>query len=221
MKNKAMFLVGCLVLGNAISAQEQPRQVKGDGHLLGETAEQFFAEGHVGDVLRACQAGDWKSVARLFNVDHSSKINAKDICVALVAAKQQAVSGARLEYKGLGDKDARRTDTFTFDDRHLVKIDMVYEAAIADIEGFHPKSFDELFAGLQEAYGAPTKTYTEPLQNAYGVRYEAHRALWMGEDNVISIIERPGGNGWTEIIAATLAEYHRAAKAPKTENPLH
>jgi hypothetical protein len=98
---------------------------------------------------------------------------------------------------------------------------MVYEAAIADIEGFHPKSFDELFVGLQEAYGAPTKTYTEPLQNAYGVRYEAHRALWMGEDNVISIIERPGGNGWTEIIAVTLAEYNRAAKAPKTENPLH
>jgi hypothetical protein len=43
----------------------------------------------------------------------------------------------------------------------------------------------------------------------------------MGEDNVISIIERPGGNGWTEIIAVTLAEYNRAAKAPKTENPLH
>jgi hypothetical protein len=221
MRNAITFIFACLTLGNLVPAQDQPRQVKGDGHLLGEPSEQFFSEGPLGELLRACQARDWKSVARLFTVDRSLKINAKDICVAQLAARQQAGSGARLEYKGRGDRDALRTDTFTLDDRHLVKIDMIYEAPVADIEGLHPKSFDELFAGLQEAYGAPTKTYTEPVQNAYGVRNEAHRALWIGKENVISIIEKPGENGWTKIIAMTLAEYNRATKAPKTENPLH
>jgi hypothetical protein len=222
MKNTIMLLAGWLALGNAIRAQEQPRQIRADGHLLGETAEQFFSEGRIGDVLRSCQARDWKSVARLFSVaGHSSKINAKDICAALIGSRQQAVSGVRLEYNGQGDKNTLRTDTFTFDDRHLVKIDMVYEAPIADVQGFHPKSFDELLAGLEEAYGAPTKTYAEPIQNAYSVRYQAHRAIWMGEQDVISIIELPGENGWTKISAVTLAEYNRAAKAPKTQNPLH
>jgi hypothetical protein len=222
MKNTIKFVVGCLVLCPSGSAQEQPRQLRGDGHLLGETAEQFFSEGHVGHVLRACQAGDWKSVSHLSNsADHSSKNNAKDICAIQAAAEQQATSGARLEYKGSGDMDTIRADTFSFDGGHLIKIDMLYSAPSANIQGYHPKSFGELFAGLQEAYGEATKTYTEPVLNAYGVRYEAHRAIWMGKEDVISIIEQPGADGWTEIIAVTLAEYNRAAQSPKTTNPLH
>jgi hypothetical protein len=187
--------------------------------LLGKTAEQFFSEGHVGDVLRACQAGDWKSVTNLSKkVDHSSKSSAKSLCEIQTTAKQQATSGARLEYKGNGDKDTIRKDTFTFDSGHLVKIDMVYSAPIANIEGYHPKTFGELFAGLQEAYGTPTKTYTEPVLNTYGAHYDAHRAMWTGEQDVIIIIEQPSINGWTEIVAMTLAEYHRFA--PKAANPL-
>jgi SRSO17 transposase len=54
----------------------------------------------------------------------------------------------------------------------------------------------------------------------YGVKYDAHHAVWMGKQDVISIIERPGVDGRTEIIAETLAEYNRAAQAPKTANPL-
>jgi hypothetical protein len=160
-----------------VSAQEQPRQLKGDGHLLGETAEQFFSESQAGDVLRACQAGNWKSVTHLSkDADYSSKINAKEICATQMTAKQQAISGARLEFKGRSDKDTMRTDTFTFDRGHLVRIDMVYKAPIADIQGYHLKTFGELFAGLQEAYGPPTKTYTEPELNVYGVRSK-HTAL--------------------------------------------
>jgi hypothetical protein len=198
-------------------AQEQPRQLKGGGHLLGESAEQFYSEGYIGDVLRACEAEDWKSVSHLTkNVDHSSKKKAKDICATLAAAKQQATSGARLEYKGSGDMDTMRADTFTLDGGHLVEIDMVYSAPIANFQGYHPKSYGELLAGLQEAYGAPTKTYTERVLNTYGVQYEAHHAVWMGKKDVINVIEQPGVNGWTEVVAATLAEYNRA----KTSNPL-
>src|SRR5262249_42465850 len=111
-------------------------------------------------------------------------------------------------------------DTFTFDGGHLVKIDMVYFVPIANIEGYHPKSFGGLFAGLQDAYGPPTKSYSEPMQSAYGAKYEARRAVWMGKQDVISIVEQPGENGRTEITAETLAEYSRAAEAPKVANPL-
>ena len=135
-------------------------------------------------------------------------------------AKQNATSGARVEYKGSGDVEAMRADTFTLDGGHLVKIDMVYTAPIAQFEGYHPKSFGELLAGLQEAYGAPTKTFTEPTVNTYGVKYDAHRAEWIGKKDVISIIEQPGVNGQTEIVAETFAEYNRSALVPRTANPL-
>jgi len=214
MRNTIMFIVGCSMLCASLPAQEHPRQLKGGGHVLAEAAGQFFSEGHDGEVLRACQAGDWK------NVDASSKKKAKNICAIQAAANRQATSGARVEYKGSGDRETMREDTFVFDGGYLVRIGMVYRAALADIQGYHPKSFDELFTGLKVAYGPPTKFYTEPVLNAYGVKYDAHHAIWMGEQDVILIIEQPGASGSTEIVAETLAEYNRAAQAPKTENPL-
>jgi hypothetical protein len=221
MESTIMSIVGCLMLCASVSPQEQPRELRGGGHLLGETAVRFFSEAFVGDVLRACQARDWKSVSQLSkNVGHASKTNAKDYCVREKLAQQQATSGTRLEYNGHGDEETMRADTFTFDGGHLVKIDMVYVAPSASLEGYRPKSFGELFAGLREAYGPPSKSYSEPVLNAYGVKYEAHRAVWMGSQDVISIIEQPGEGGRTEIIAETLAEYNRAAQAPKTANPL-
>jgi len=202
-------------------AQDQPRELKGGGHLLGETAEQFFSEGFVGDMLRACEGRKWKSVTQLYrSVDHASKANAKDICAKEKLAKQLAMSGARLEYKGQGDEETMRTDTFTFDASHLVKIDLVYVTPIANIEGYRPRSYGELFTGLQEAYGPPTASYSEPVLSAYGVRYDAQRARWTGKHDVISIIEHPGEDSRTEIIAESLAEYNRAAQAAKTANPL-
>lgn len=225
MEKTIISVVGCLMLCASVSPQEQPRELRGGGHLLGETAEQFFSEeGFVGDMLRACQGGDWKSVSRQLsrNVGHVSKTNAKDYCAKEKLAKQQATSGTRLEYNGRGDEETMRADTFTLDGGHLVKIDMVYiaPAPITNIEGYHLKSFDELFAGLQEAYGPPSKSYSEPILNVYAVKYDAHHAVWMGKQDVISIIEQPGENGRTEIIAETLAEYNRAAQTPKTANPL-
>jgi hypothetical protein len=97
---------------------------------------------------------------------------------------------------------------------------MVFKVATTDVEGYHPKYFAELFEGLREAYGEPSKSYTEPVSDAYGVKYDAHRAEWMGKQDVITIIEQPGRNGRTEIVVETLAERNRATKAPKTANPL-
>jgi hypothetical protein len=221
MENTIMSVVGCLILCASVFPQEQPRELKGDGHLLGEIAGQFFSEGFVGDMLRACQGKDWKSVSQLSkNLGNVSKTNAKDSCAKEMLAKQQATSGTRLEYDDRGDEETMRADTFTFDGGHLVKIDMIYAAPRANVEGYRPKSFGELFAGLREAYGPPSKSYSEPVLNAYGVKYDAHRAVWMGNQDVISITEQPGEHGRTEIIAETLAEYNLAAQAPKTSNPL-
>jgi hypothetical protein len=122
--------------------------LKAGGHLLGETAEDFFSEGAVGQLLRACEAGDWKAVKQLAKaVDPASKPNAKDICAKGALVKQQATSGARQEY-GDGDDKSMRTDTFTLDGGYLVKIDMVFNASTTNIEGFHPKYFGEHLRGI-------------------------------------------------------------------------
>jgi hypothetical protein len=220
MQNAIASVLGCLLLFSSGLQQERPRELKGGGHLLGETAAQFFSEGAVGQLLRACESGDWKTVKQLVKaVDATAKPNAKDICVKAALVKQQAASGARQEYAD-GDDKAMRTDTFTLDGGYLVKIDMVFNAPTVNVEGYHPKSFGELFEGLREAYGQPSKSYTEPVFDVYGVKYDAHRAEWMGKEDVITIIEQPGSNARTEIVAETLTERDRAAKAPKTANPL-
>jgi len=219
MQNAITSVFGFLMLFSSGPQQEPPRELKG-GHLLGETAEHFFSEGAVGQLLRVCKAGDWKAVKQLAKaVNPASKPNAKDICAKAAFVKQQAISGARQEYSD-GDDKTMRTDTFTLDGGFLVKIVMAFKVSTTDVEGYHPTYFAELFEGLREAYGEPSKSYTEPVFDVYGVKYDAHRAEWMGNQDVITIIEQPGRNGRTEIVVETLAERSRATKAPKTVNPL-
>ena len=220
MQNAITSVLGFLMLFSSALQQERPRELKGAGHLLGETAERFFSEDAVGQLLLACQAGDWKAVKQLAKaVNPAAKLNPKEICSNAALVRQQAARGARQEYGG-GDDKAMRTDTFTLDGGHLVRIDMVFHVSTTDVEGYHPKYFAELFKGLREAYGEPSKSYTEPVFDAYGIKYDAHRAEWISNQDVITIIELPGRNGRTEIVAETLAERNRATKAPKTENPL-
>jgi hypothetical protein len=161
-------------------------------------------------------------VSQLFkSIDHMSKSNAKDYCAKQTTARQQAMGRTRLEYSGLGDEEAMRADTFTFDGGHLVKIDMVYSIPSASLEPYSPKSFAELFAGLQGAYGPPSKSYSEPVVTSpFGIKYNAHRAEWVGNRDVITIVEQPGHDVRTEIIAESLAEHNHAAQVPKTANPL-
>ncbi len=220
MRTTVISVLGLAMLLSSASQQERPRELKGAGHLLGETAERFFSEDAVGQLLIACQAKDWKAVKQMAKaVDPSSKSTGKDICSNAAQVKQQATRGARQEYGG-GDDKAMRTDIFTLDGGHLVRIDMVFKVSTTDVDGYHPKYFAELFEGLREAYGAPSKSYIEPVLDAYGVKSDAHRAEWMGKEDVITIIEQPGRNGRTQIVVETLAERTRAKKAPKTENPL-
>jgi hypothetical protein len=58
MQNTTTNVLGFLMLFSSGPQQEQPRELKGAGHLLGETVEHFFSESSVGQLLRACEAGD-------------------------------------------------------------------------------------------------------------------------------------------------------------------
>lgn len=218
-----MLIIGGFLLSTTatVAQEQQPRQLKGGGHRLGETTEQFFSLSLVGELVRACEGKDWKTVKSMAkSLDPESKVNTKQICDRVVLIKHEATRGARQEYDDGGDYHMMRRDTFTLDSGYLVKIRMVYSTPIGNIEGFHPKSFDELFMGLREAYGEPTKSFSETVVNSYGIRREAHRALWLGKENVISIAELSSEQGSTEITAETLAEYQRDAQAAKPANPL-
>jgi hypothetical protein len=51
MENAIISVVGCLLFCASVQSQELPRELKGGGHLLGETAEQFFSIGSVGELI--------------------------------------------------------------------------------------------------------------------------------------------------------------------------
>src|SRR5258708_17050746 len=125
MQNTVTSVLGFLMLVSSASQQERLRELKGAGHLLGETAERFFSEDSVGQLLLACQAGDWKAVKQLAKtINPASKPNAKDICSKAALVKQQATSGARQEDGG-GDAKPIRTETFILAGGHLCRIGTV------------------------------------------------------------------------------------------------
>ena len=214
MGSVIVLLWGAVVFTSGVLAQEQLIKVKG-GHQLGETAEQFFAEGYEKEVLSACSAGDFKGVNR------PTKRELKKYCGELAEERQQAISGKRGEYKGSGDLSEMRMDTFTFDGGHLVKVELFFSAPSAEVN-YRGQSFEKIFAGVQQAYGPLTSESTEPVRDAYGVQYLAHRELWVAPHAVILITEQPGPGGSTTLVSFTRAEYDRtmAAGIPKAVNPL-
>jgi hypothetical protein len=209
-----LLILAMLSLSSNVLAQELPMKVKG-GHQLGETAERFFAEGHEKDVLSACARGDFKSV------NSSDKRQAKKYCSELADTRQLAISGKRGEYHSDGDPSEMRTDTFTFDGGHLVKVELLYSAPSAE-SNYSGHSFEEIFAGVKQAYGPPTSESTKPMRDFFGVQYPAHRELCLAPHAAILITEQPGRGGSTTLVAFTRAEYDRtmAAGAPKPANPL-
>lgn len=211
-------IVAVLSLAGDALSQEQMMKVKG-GHELGESADQFFAEGHEKEALDACANGNFKSVAK------PSRRVLKQYCSQLTDARQQAISGKRTEYKGDGDSTEMRTDTFTFDQDRLVKVELVF-AAPSPEANYRGQTFAQIFAALKQAYGPPTSEQIEQVQDAYGVPYLAHRELWESPQAVILITEqiarRPENNGSTALTAFTRAEYDHGMTSgvPRIPNPL-
>lgn len=218
MKIRPTFLIACVLslalrIGAQTPAQDGPLQVKG-GHVLGETAEQFFSEGYEKDALAACKNGDFKSLAL------PNKRALKDYCRSLSEARQEALSGKRSQYTGSGDTSELREDTYTFDVTRLVKMELVFTAPSIE-SNYRGQSFDKILEGTKQAYGPPSSEAIEHVQDAYGVPYVAHRELWLAPQSVILITEKPGPGGSTTVAALTRAEYdHSAAGGAKPANPL-
>jgi len=203
-----------IALATCAHGQDQPLKVKG-GHQLGETAEQFFAEGQEKEALTACATGNFKSV------DKSIRRDVKKSCDELAETRQLTMDGKRKDYQSGGDPSELRTDTFTFDGGRLVKVELVYSIPSAEFN-YRGHSFKEIFEGAIQAYGPATSESTSPKQDAYGVPYLAHRELWVMPSAAILITEQPGPGGSTTLAAFTRAEYDRtaAAGAPKPANAL-
>lgn len=210
----ALFAFAALWFPVATPGQDSMLKVKG-GHQLGETSEQFFSEGFEKQALTACAAGDYKSVEKF------SRREIRSLCAHITDARNQAGAGKRYDYKGGGDVTERRTDTFTFDDSHLVKVELFFAAPSAEVN-YRGQSFEQIFDGLKQAYGPPTSESTEPTTNTYGVRYVAHRELWLTPQAVILVVEKPGETGSTTLSAFSRTEYDRSMgdRAPKPSNPL-
>jgi hypothetical protein len=210
----ALLALTQILLAHGVFAQTMPMKVK-DGHLLGETAEQFFGEGREKELLTACAAKDYKSVTEV------DKRLAKNYCTELANARQQATGGKRCAYQTAGDSTELRTDTFTFADGHLVNVQLIYAAPSSEFNN-RGQSFAQIFETIRQAYGPPTTENTSPARDAYGVQYVAHGELWLSSDAAIVINETPGPGGSTTVIAYTRAEYDgmKAANASKVANPL-
>lgn len=214
----ALCAVAALCLSGSVLGQnqtpEQMLKVKG-GHELGETSERFFSEGFEKQALAACAVGDYKGVEK------SSKRELKNFCSQLADVRQQASTGKRCDYTGAGDVRERRTDTFTFDGGRLVRVQLVFAAPSAEVN-YRGQSFEQIFAGLKQAYGPPTSESAKTVTNTYGVPYTAHRELWLSPQAAILVMEQPGESGSTTLSAFTRAEYDRsmAAGVPKPANPL-
>ncbi len=209
-----LLTLASLSFSSGALAQELSMKVRG-GHELGETAEQFFAEGQEKDVLSLCAASNFKGFHKL------TKREAKKQCDEIADERQRAVSGKRVEYKSAGDPTEFRTDTFTFDGDHLVKVELVYSAPSAEVN-YRGREFKDILAGVKGAYGPPTSEKTERVQNAYGLQIILHRDAWVASNAAILITEKPAPDGSTTVVAFTRAEYDRtmAAGDPKAGNPL-
>lgn len=210
----APIVFAVLSLSRALGAQQPVIEVKG-GHQLGETAEMFFGEGYERGVLSACATGDFKGINK------PDKRVLKKYCNDMAYARQQAMSGKRYEYTGGGDLSEMRTDTFTFEGRRLVRVELLYSVPSAEAN-YRGQSFEKIFAGIKQVYGPPTNESIHSVRNAYGVEYLAHRELWLTPQAAIVINEQPGEGGSTALVAFTRAEYNQemAQGVPQAVNPL-
>jgi hypothetical protein len=214
MRKELLGLICLSVFAIGVPGQEQPMKVKG-GHQLGETAEQFFAEGQEKEALDACATGHFKRLDKLV------RPQVKKDCDELSGTRQRAIDNKREEYQGVGDPSELRKDTFTFDGGHLVKVELLYAGPSAEFN-YRGQSFATILAGVVQASGPPTSESTKPTQDTYGVPYVAHRELWLTPQTAILITEQPGPGGSTNLVVFTRAEYDRtmAAGATKPANPL-
>lgn len=193
-------------------------EVKVQDHVLGESAKQFFSEGHEGDALRACASGDFKSV------NQPNKKAGKEYCTKLSDSRQSLTVNGNGKYKADASGDSNKTITYIFLAGKFVAAEITFISP-DPTNSYHGKSFDEIIAGLRGAYGPPASETTASLQGTYGAPYQARRELWLGDAYAIEAAEQPtqsGATGWTSVNVSTRELYDKlkANGGPKPANPL-
>ncbi len=201
------FCFACLM-------QHASAQVKVEGHTLGETAEQFFAEAQEGDVLRACSSGVFGKMTK------SIKRTANETCGLIAGARQHMITDENGTYKGTFGEGSTKTTTYFFEIGVFVAAEIRFSAPEA-INNFQGKSFGDIFNGLKQAYGPPASESVVPYKDSYGVTYQAHNALWIAQDYAIQLQEQPGPRGWTTVNAWTRQVYEKRKAAASTKAPLN
>jgi hypothetical protein len=198
-------------------SQAASLQVKVENHLLGETAEKFFSEGHEGEILSACATKDFGKV------DRPTKKTVKEYCAWLSSVRQRMVSGENGNYKDDLSGDETKTTTYVFVAGKFVAAEIIFIAPDA-ANNYQGKSRSEILSGLKESYGPPTSETILPYHNVYGVSFERHQELWLTESYAIQMDEQPGANGWTRVNVLTreLYEKHKTESVTKPPaNPLN
>ena len=195
-------------------AQDLPMKVKG-GHELGETAEQFFAEGHEKDLFSECASGDFKALNK------QTKRLAKAYCAELTDTREKATSGKRTEYKIAGDTTELKKETFTFDGGHLVRVAVAYVTPNPESNN-KGRSFEEIFDGVKDTYGPPTSESTQTIQSAYSLQQILHRAAWIAPHVAVLVVEQAPPEASIVVTACTRTEYDRMGTEgkPKIGNPI-
>jgi hypothetical protein len=196
--------------------QVTPVQVKVEKHLLGETAEQFFSEGNEEVLLSACAAKDFGEI------DKSIKKTAKEYCAWLSGVRKRAISGENVNYKDELSIDETKTTTYTFAGGKFVAAEIFF-ASPQLINNYHGKSFSDVFNGLKGTYGAPSSENILPYHNSYGVPFDRHQKLWLGDSYAIQLDEQPDAHGWTKVSVSTreLYDKQRAESVKPPPNPLN
>jgi hypothetical protein len=193
-------------------AQAASLQVKVENHLLGETAEKFFSEGHEGEILSACATKDFGKV------DRPTKKTVKEYCAWLSSVRQRMVSGESGQYKDEVSADDTKTTTYVFVAGKFVAAEILFIAPDA-ANNYQGKSRSEILSGLKGIYGAPTSENSLPYHNVYGVRFERHQELWLAESYAIQTDEQPGANGWTKVNVSTREVYDKLKTESVTKPP--
>lgn len=193
-------------------AQAAPVQVKVENHLLGETAEQFFTEGHEGVLLNACGTKDFRKV------NHLIRETAKEYCAWLSNLRQRMVGGENGSYKDELSADDTKTTTYVFAAGKFVAAEILFVAPDS-ANNNQGKPFAEILSGLTGTYGAPTSETIVPYHNVYGVLFDRHQNLWLSESYVIQMDERPGAHGWTKVNVSTRELYDKQKTESVTKPP--
>jgi len=180
---KSLLMVLTLLISYGRAYAQQVTEVK--GHKMGESITQFISESNIPNLLVQCHQLPMASQNELarerddngYDSPHKQtkeeqqqkKAAARlDLDLQLCASALLAERGFRASL--VLDMPNQSGGTGTFQDGNLALVEMEFDGLA------------ELLPSLEEKYGKPTTTFSEPLQNAYGATFDAGRAGWQMPD---------------------------------------